>query len=551
MRLVFVVLAGFVVLGCSDPEETTDPSGTQGTEGAESSSTGDTSPPLTSTTTSDSGTTQDVGEDESTSEPPTTGDTQSLDQPPEVTLFVNGSADPRSATNAQRAIVSATATDDGAIDRVEFYDGETLLATVSAEPYETEILLTSLDNGSHPLQARAFDDAAQEGVSDVIDYAVEITGGATVADDTNVFQTGGFPTYPGGGAVVDGSDIVVIAPVTTTGFGITGIAAVSYAAELDDVNWQLTEPVSLVDGQPQYLPMGKPYLREDGSELIIGGNDMGTDGILDPNVSIFRLDAAGTGTLPFVSIPSNPMVQNLPVAGVARDDDGNVFVHGPDDNIRRYAPNDGVLLWESPAGTAFTTSEFGMVRMLANEEGDLFTDTVSCGASSCTLSTAKINGFDGVLQWSEDLTTPENGFFWALGASTPLPDGGVLTAFCPAAIDGGGVSLTFRDDAGAVMVEYALAGPERFAINDIAVDAQGQVVLVGARDAGGDAQAWVARVSPDGALLWDRTIEYGVDSDYSLALAMTEQGQLVVVGVSDTTAGLVFTADLWVALLDL
>lgn len=544
-----------LIVGCFDPDSGAMPSSdTDDTDGTESL-TGATTPTSSMSTTEPTTSQPTTAPTMPTSMTETTDDPTVGDDPPTVSLLVNGESAPPTADTSQLVRLEAEASDDGTVARVEIYDGDELIATLDAEPYRTSVLVTSLDNATHAFQARAYDDADQEGLSEVVDLVVDIEGGGTVASDTNVFQTGGLIFNPGGGAVVDDEDnIVVAATVTTTGFEVAGIGVVSYTSDLGDVNWQLTDPASLVDGQPQYLPLGQPYINGAGDVLLIGGNSMGTDGVLDNNASLFRFDLAGSGPLTSLQVSSDPDVLHVPMAGITVDVDGNVFLHGPDEDITKYSSDAGGLVWQSPTGLPWTLADLGMYRMRADAEGDLVTDRGTCDSmGTCTLTTTKINGFDGVEQWAEDIAITDDGtWYMSFGASTPTEDGGVVTLHGPTTADGGGVHFTLRDDNGVIQAESDALGPELYSIMDAAIDAQGQVTVVATRTMGDTREAWAGRFSPSGELLWERAFGFGAIDDHVLSLAHTRDGRLIVVGFANMELTFVaFTGRLWVALLDL
>lgn len=537
-----------VVAGCFNPGEVQDTEGTEGSSGAASETTN--APPISP-------------------EPETEGDpTEGLDStsdgrgddPPAVELQVNGSTSPAELVAAGHVPLSATATDDGAVTRVEFYDGEELLATDDAAPFDAEILLTSLDGGAHTFTARAFDDADQMGQSAPVELTVSIEGGGTVASETNLFQMGGLLFHPGIGAVLDAEDnVIVVGSLSTANFEVTGLGAISLTPDLADTNWQVSVPMSLVDGQPQFITFGQPALSLDGSTVAIAGNAMGTDGVLDPNASIFRVAADGSGPLPFFDVPSDPMVQNLPLAGIAIDPSGDVFLAGPDDDITKLdASPGGGTLWQSPVGQAWTNADLGGHRIRADVEGNVIFDVFTCDAMSdtCTLQTRKINGFDGNELWSHDLELGDDATFLHVGGSAPGPDAQVLTLHGPPLVDGGGLRMVLRDESGAMQQDLVLTGEgDTFSVADVAYDAQGRIVAVGQRLPGGDPtlrEPFAIRFDETGDVLWQRTFAFGASDDQAMALALDRHGRLVVVGIADIESiFVVFLGDVWVAQLDL
>lgn len=552
MRLGLPPLCGAVLLSaCFNPG-----GGSTDTDAATEGSTG----PGTDGPSTGPGVTTD---DPDTTAGPTTDPTGSatttdgVDDPPTIELLVNGSATPAALDHAAPVPFEAQVMDDGTVARVEFYEGDTLIGTDDTEPFVLEVLMTSANNGPHTYTALAFDDADQEGASDPVDLVVTITGGAPVASETNLFQMGGVFFHPGIGVVLDDADNVIVAgSVSTAGFDVTGLAVQSLAPDLGSTNWQMTVPMALLDGQPQFLTFGQPALSLDGSSLAIGGNSMGVAGTLDSNVTVMRVAADGSGPLPFVEIPSDPMVQNIPMAGIARDPNGDIIIHGPDDDLTKLNAMTGMPMWQAPVGQAWTIGDLGGHRIRTDDEGDIIFDIFECPGTTCTLSTRKINGFDGSELWTEQLDVGNVSTYLHVGGSAPGPDGQVLTLHGSAMDDGGGLHMVLRDDGGNVLEDHMLGpGGDTFAIADLAFDAQGFVVAVGTRFIGGNTdmrEGAAIRFTPQGDVLWQRPFGFGTNDDQSMALTLDRYGRVVVVGLSDLDIGfLVFLGDVWVTQLDL
>lgn len=72
--------------------------------------------------------------------------------------------------------LTATATADLGVVRVEFYDGTTLLGTDTTPPYVRNVALAYEDNGVHSYTARAYDAADSAGTSAVVVVTVSVAG---------------------------------------------------------------------------------------------------------------------------------------------------------------------------------------------------------------------------------------------------------------------------------------------------------------------------------------------------------------------------------------
>jgi hypothetical protein len=82
------------------------------------------------------------------------------------------------ATVSGTVTVSANASDDVGVSRVELYVDGTLHSTDTSSPYSFSWSTTAVANGSHSLQTRAFDAAGNSGASGVVSVTVSnATGG--------------------------------------------------------------------------------------------------------------------------------------------------------------------------------------------------------------------------------------------------------------------------------------------------------------------------------------------------------------------------------------
>jgi hypothetical protein len=89
---------------------------------------------------------------------------------PSVSLAGNAS----SFTTASDLKLSATASDNAGVTRVEFYRGATLLGSVSSAPYAWSVPLTVADNGTLTFTAKAYDEAGNSATSTPLSVTVAI-----------------------------------------------------------------------------------------------------------------------------------------------------------------------------------------------------------------------------------------------------------------------------------------------------------------------------------------------------------------------------------------
>ncbi|RCS30798.1 carbohydrate-binding protein CenC [Rhodanobacter denitrificans] len=80
--------------------------------------------------------------------------------------------------------LSANATDNVGVTRVEFYIDNTLVATDTATPYQATVDSTTLTNGSHNLVAKAYDAAGNVGTSSAVSFSVSNSTGVDTTPPT-------------------------------------------------------------------------------------------------------------------------------------------------------------------------------------------------------------------------------------------------------------------------------------------------------------------------------------------------------------------------------
>ena len=90
--------------------------------------------------------------------------------PPSVSLVASAST----VTTAGPLTLTAGATDNVGVSRVEFRDGTQLLGSDTSNPFAFTVNLTSAQNGTHSYTARAFDGAENSSTSSPVQVTVNI-----------------------------------------------------------------------------------------------------------------------------------------------------------------------------------------------------------------------------------------------------------------------------------------------------------------------------------------------------------------------------------------
>jgi hypothetical protein len=81
-----------------------------------------------------------------------------------------------SVTTASNITLTATATDNVGVVRVDFFDGTTLLGTDTTSPFTQMVALVAASNGTHSYTAKATDAAGNNATSPAVPVTVSITG---------------------------------------------------------------------------------------------------------------------------------------------------------------------------------------------------------------------------------------------------------------------------------------------------------------------------------------------------------------------------------------
>jgi hypothetical protein len=91
--------------------------------------------------------------------------------------------------------LSANATDNVGVTKVEFYVDNALKSTLTAAPYQAALDSTKLANGSHSLVGKAYDAAGNVGTSSTVSFSVSNSTGGTGTElvQNNSFETGTSP----------------------------------------------------------------------------------------------------------------------------------------------------------------------------------------------------------------------------------------------------------------------------------------------------------------------------------------------------------------------
>src|SRR5207237_918762 len=92
------------------------------------------------------------------------------------TVSISSPASGTTYTSAQTVTITASASDNVGVSKVEFYDGGVLKGTDTTSPYTYAWAFTNVNNGLHSWTARAYDAAGNPTTSKAVNLTVNIAG---------------------------------------------------------------------------------------------------------------------------------------------------------------------------------------------------------------------------------------------------------------------------------------------------------------------------------------------------------------------------------------
>ncbi|TAH34067.1 hypothetical protein EYC59_03660 [Candidatus Saccharibacteria bacterium] len=127
-----------------------------------------------------------------------TGTGDNCANPPDTTNpTVSITSPANNATISSSTTATATASDDVAVTKVEFYVDGTLAVTDTATPYNYTINPASLSVGAHTLTAKAYDAAGNNATSSVVNFTIADTTAPTISAvaSSSITQTSATVTW--------------------------------------------------------------------------------------------------------------------------------------------------------------------------------------------------------------------------------------------------------------------------------------------------------------------------------------------------------------------
>jgi hypothetical protein len=388
---------------------------------------------------------------------------------------VNGSTTPAELAAADGVMLAVEAQDDVAIDRVEFFDGDTAIGTVSASPYELEWIVSEpAANGDHPLRAQVYDTSENSAESEIVHLSTDLPPGGT--------------------------------PVWTQ--------SIDGGAGLMDQAWGVA-----VDGDRNVFVSGRVILQGDTS------NDA------------WLLKLTPDGDHDWERTHNGPGDNSDIFQAVAIDGDGNVVVTGrewtgsDDQNdliVRKYSSG-GDVQW-TRRFTGPDGYDDGGTRVSVGPQGDILVGGDTDIPGSWTDVWLRRYTPHGDTVWTDSFDGGDDDFDSMSGVAFGA-EGQTYAAFDMRTPDGRQLWIREYDAEGQVAWNAEVSEDSPIAM-DLAVTPSGDLVVSGsAYDESLELHGWIGRYGPDGTEQWTTTWETNLGTlSYATAVAVDHRGSIVVGG---------------------
>jgi hypothetical protein len=461
--------------------------------------------------------------DTSTTEPGSDTDsadsTGAVDAPPVITaLTVDSSTMPPELQASGMVIFDVDATDDIGIDRIEIYDGDTLVTTVTEIPYRTELLLTSADNGSHSYSAVAYDTAGQTDESEVVPLSVNVVGGAMLElrediGDIQVAVLGiGGPKL----AMLPDDDLIVtgMARLESVPEIRTGLLARGYNEELS-LLWSVDHAPPEGGAATEYFGFSAPST--SGQLVYVGGTAVLP--MLANGLSVFALDPRNGALVDvqelWVSVGSASYVP------VSADASGDVFATASAAEVARFSADFTIEHWRtSPLGdNVFELTSTAEGEALASFMGD----GCAPGASFCLCKLST----EGDVLWTRAVAETNVGL-----PTRPTVSNNGHVAVASSLDDGNALLLVF-DGQGNELANITLDTDTELYPLSITYGPSDDLVVVGGSNQLDTSTAWAMRVRENQEVLWEQAYEIGASDSMISGVISSPSGRLYVSGHAD------------------
>jgi chitodextrinase len=500
--------------------------------------------------------------------------------PPSVSITIP--ANNTTYTTAQTVTITASASDNVGVTKVEFYDNNSLKGTDITSPYNYSWSITSSDNGTHSWTAKAYDAAGNIGISSNVNLIVNINNpvggefiwtkrlGGTLVDagcnvktdnSGNIITAGyfmGTVDFGGGPLTSAGGYDIFVAKYDSTG---QHIWSKRFGSSEDD-----SAKAVAVDASGNVLVTG--YFM---GTVNFGGATLTSLGMKDIFVAKYSSTGAFIWAKSFGYLMSDDIGYD-----VAVDSSGNVIVTGsftgfvdfgggylqsdptgPDTFLAKFSPT-GAHIWSKnflstawDEGYSISVDDSGNVFITGS-----FSYTVDFGGGKVTsvgsskdIYVAKYSSTTGAHMWSKQLGGSGND----IGYSVAVDSSGnvVITGYFSGTVDFGGGPLTSAGSYDIFVAKYSSSGAhlwsKRFGStsldsgNSVSVDrVTNEVIItgyfVGTVDFGGGPMTstgsydiFVAKYSSTGAHMWSKRFG-STSADMGYGVATDVVGNIVTTG---------------------
>ena len=432
-------------------------------------------------------------------------------------------------TTAQTVIITASASDNYGVSRVEFYRNSVWQGTDTSAPYSYAWAITSANNGSHSWTARAYDAAGNNATSSAVSLRVNISPSTT---DTTA------PTVPTGltAHATSCSQITLSWKASTDsgGSGLKGYNVYRSGAWLKQVaTTTTTDPGLAAATVYRYTVTAVDQAgNQSAPSTAAATNTPACTDTLAPTVALTSPAAGTTYTTAQTVTVTATATDNVGVSQVAFYRNG---LWQGSDSIAPYT-----YAW------ALTAAHNGSQTWTAKAY-DTAGNVGSASPVTVTVSLASSSG--GAHVWSRPFggTGADRGQGLAVAASGQV----AMAGFYANTVNLGNGGLPCTSTRNMVVAIYGRDGTLQWAqcvaqgtgsitANAVAFDASGNVVVIGefagtvqfgsqTVSSAGSTDVFVAKYAATGALLWVRRAG-GSTGDKGYGVAVDAQGAIVTTG---------------------
>jgi Bacterial Ig domain/Beta-propeller repeat len=467
-------------------------------------------------------------------------------------------------TTESTITLRATASDNVAVSKVDFYDGTTKLGEDTSSPYSWDLPVTLGDNGTKSFAAKAFDAAGNNTTSAAQAVTVSIPGLSQLIASSASDRASGIVRDSSGNVYVVGDTLGNLAGISADRnvfvrkFGPSGTV---------DATWGITDPGN------QTVTGHTAGVDASGNLYVAGMTDTTIDGLRTSggrDVFLRKYTPLGivVWTRLFHASNADPLTVDDRVTALAVDPSGNIFLTGTSNGMFTDAAlgttvDATYLVKYSPDGTVLWTQQFRNDVNTGNNFGGVVPDgsgnVYITGSTIDPLEGSNQGGTDifvrkyhsdGTVIWTSQVGGSEDDLATGISLGSSTNDfvyvSGSTRGSLVGTNSGGSDAVIYRctqDDGACVpWQQFGTIWPDY--LFDITTDAAGRITVVG--NTGGifpgnsaNNSGLIRQYEADGTVRWTRQSGTGNPDvrEWFRTVIVDASGQSYIAGYTEGAAG--------------